>query len=315
MPAAKNKQVTYADAGVDIARGDQAKERIKALAQQTFTRGVLGGIGGFGALFAPDLKRYKNPVLVSSADGVGTKLKIAFQLGIHDTVGQDLVNHCVNDIAVQGAEPLFFLDYLATGRLENKVIEKVVSGLAKACKENGCALIGGETAQMPGFYADGEYDLAGFIVGVVDRDKLITGAKISVPATCSSVCPPPACTPTATRSPASSSSRPPATTPAIRVPALKEKAGAALMRIHRSYLPVIRKLTRAGLVAGMAHITGGGITENLPRILPKNISAANRSRRLAGPAALQLSRAARQRPAGRDAPHLQHGHRPHRRHS
>ena len=178
MPAAKNKQVTYADAGVDIARGDQAKERIKTLAQQTFTRGVLGGIGGFGALFAPDLKRYKNPVLVSSADGVGTKLKVAFQLGIHDTVGQDLVNHCVNDIAVQGAEPLFFLDYLATGRLENKVIEKVVSGLAKACKENGCALIGGETAQMPGFYGDGEYDLAGFIVGIVDRDKLITGKDI-----------------------------------------------------------------------------------------------------------------------------------------
>ncbi len=171
MAAAKSKQITYADAGVDIARGDQAKERIKTLAQQTFTRSVLGGIGGFGALFAPDLKRYKSPVLVSSADGVGTKLKLAFQLGIHDTVGQDLVNHCVNDIAVQGAEPLFFLDYLATGRLENKVIEKVVSGLAKACKENGCALIGGETAQMPGFYADGEYDLAGFIVGIVDRGQ------------------------------------------------------------------------------------------------------------------------------------------------
>jgi len=137
VPAPKSKQVTYADAGVDITRGDQAKERIKTLAQQTFTRSVLGGIGGFGALFAPDLKRYKKPVLVSSADGVGTKLKIAFQLGIHASVGQDLVNHCVNDIAVQGAEPLFFLDYLATGRLENKVIEKVVSGLAKACKENG----------------------------------------------------------------------------------------------------------------------------------------------------------------------------------
>jgi phosphoribosylformylglycinamidine cyclo-ligase len=272
LPAAKKTQVTYADAGVDITRGDKAKERIKALAQQTFTRSVLGGIGGFGALFAPDLKRYKNPVLVSSADGVGTKLKVAFQLGIHDTVGQDLVNHCVNDIAVQGAEPLFFLDYLATGRLENKVIEKVVSGLAKACKENGCALIGGETAQMPGFYADGEYDLAGFIVGIVDRDKLITGKGIrpgdiliGLPST-------------GLHTNGYSLARKlvfetAGHKPGDRVPALKGKAGAALMKIHRSYLPVIRQLTRAGVVAGMAHITGGGITENLPRILPKNISA------------------------------------------
>lgn len=272
MPSAKHKRITYSDAGVDISRGDQAKERIKALAQQTFNRSVLGGIGGFGALYAPDLKRFRNPVLVSSADGVGTKLKIAFQLGIHDTVGQDLVNHCVNDIAVQGAEPLFFLDYLATGRLENKVIEKVVSGLAKACKENGCALIGGETAQMPGFYGDGEYDLAGFIVGVVDRDRLITGKDIQpgdvligLPST-------------GLHTNGYSLARKlifdsAGHKPGDRVPALKEKAGAALMKIHRSYLPVIRQLTRAGVVAGMAHITGGGITENLPRILPKNISA------------------------------------------
>jgi phosphoribosylformylglycinamidine cyclo-ligase len=272
LPAAKQTHVTYADAGVDIARGDQAKERIKALAQQTFTRGVLGGIGGFGALFAPDLMRYKNPILVSSADGVGTKLKIAFQVGIHDTVGQDLVNHCVNDIAVQGAEPLFFLDYLATGRLDNKVIEKVVGGLAKGCKENGCALIGGETAQMPGFYSDGEYDLAGFIVGIVDRDKLITGKSIhpgdviiGLPST-------------GLHTNGYSLARKLIFETAghkagDRVPALKEKAGAALMKIHRSYLPVIRQLTRAGVVAGMAHITGGGITENLPRILPKSISA------------------------------------------
>jgi phosphoribosylformylglycinamidine cyclo-ligase len=269
---AKQTHVTYADAGVDIARGDQAKERIKALAQQTFTRGVLGGIGGFGALFAPDLKRYKNPVLVSSADGVGTKLKIAFQLGIHDTVGQDLVNHCVNDIAVQGAEPLFFLDYLATGRLDNKVIEKVVSGLAKGCKGNGCALIGGETAQMPGFYSDGEYDLAGFIVGIVDRDKLITGKSIRPGDVIVGL------QSTGLHTNGYSLARKLIFETAghkrgDRVPALKEKAGAALMKIHRSYLPVIRQLTRAGVVAGMAHITGGGITENLPRILPKNISA------------------------------------------
>ena len=272
MPAAKSRKTTYADAGVDIARGDQAKERIKVLAQQTFNRSVLGGIGGFGALFAPDLKRYKSPVLVSSADGVGTKLKVAFEMGVHDTVGQDLVNHCVNDIAVQGAEPLFFLDYLATGRLDTKVIEKVVSGLAKACKANGCALIGGETAQMPGFYADGEYDLAGFIVGIVDRDKLITGKGIragdvlvGLPST-------------GLHTNGYSLARKllfetASHKPAERVPALKEKAGAALMKIHRSYLPVIRQLTSAGVVAGMAHITGGGITENLPRILPKTIAA------------------------------------------
>jgi phosphoribosylformylglycinamidine cyclo-ligase len=272
LPEVKNKRVTYADAGVDISRGDQAKERIKALAQQTFTRSVLGGIGGFGALFAPDLKRYKSPVLVSSADGVGTKLKVAFELGVHDTVGQDLVNHCVNDIAVQGAEPLFFLDYLATGRLDNRVIEKVVSGLATACKENGCALIGGETAQMPGFYADGEYDLAGFIVGIVDREKLITGKDIQagdiligLPST-------------GLHTNGYSLARKllfetAGHKPGDRVPELKARAGAALMKVHRSYLPVIRQLTRAGVVAGMAHITGGGITENLPRILPKTVSA------------------------------------------
>ncbi len=172
------KSVTYSDAGVDISRGDRAKERIKFLAQKTFNRNVLGGIGGFGALFRLDMQRWKNPILVSSADGVGTKLKVAFELGLHQTVGADLVNHCVNDIAVQGATPLFFLDYLATGKLDEEVAESVVSGLADACRANGCALIGGETAQMPGFYQDGEYDLAGFIVGAVDRDKMVTGAGI-----------------------------------------------------------------------------------------------------------------------------------------
>src|SRR5689334_10447721 len=168
----------YKSSGVDIDAGNETVRRIRGLARSTFTSGVLSDIGSFGGLFRLEPGRFKDPVLVSSADGVGTKLKVAFMANRHDTVGQDLVNHCVNDIAVQGAEPLFFLDYLATGRLENKVIEKVVSGLAKACKENGCALIGGETAQMPGFYSDGEYDLAGFIVGIVDRDKLITGKDI-----------------------------------------------------------------------------------------------------------------------------------------
>ncbi len=180
----KNKKakspVTYADAGVDISSGDRAKQRIKYLAQRTFNKQVLSEIGGFGGLFKLDTVRFKNPVLVSSADGVGTKLKLAFELNIHHTVGSDLVNHCVNDIAVQGATPLFFLDYLATGVLDPEVTEKVVSGLAEACHANGCALIGGETAQMPGFYADGEYDLAGFIVGVVEKEKIITGAGIKV---------------------------------------------------------------------------------------------------------------------------------------
>ena len=172
------KTVTYADAGVDLRSGDHAKERIKYLAQKTFNRNVLGGIGSFGALYRLDMQRWKNPILVSSADGVGTKLKVAFQLGLHQTVGADLVNHCVNDIAVQGATPLFFLDYLATGKLDEDVVESVVSGLADACKANACVLIGGETAQMPGFYSDGEYDLAGFIVGAVDRDKMVTGVGI-----------------------------------------------------------------------------------------------------------------------------------------
>src|SRR6202021_2735625 len=177
--AATKKGISYADAGVDISSGDRSKQRIKMLARKTFNRQVLSDIGGFGGLFALDLAKYPNPVMVSSADGVGTKLKVAFELGIHTTVGADLVNHCVNDIAVQGAVPLFFLDYLATGKLDPSVTEQIVTGLAAACKANGCALIGGETAQMPGFYKDGEYDLAGFIVGAVDKSKLITGATIA----------------------------------------------------------------------------------------------------------------------------------------
>jgi phosphoribosylformylglycinamidine cyclo-ligase len=262
---------TYAEAGVDIAAGDRTKQRIKYLAQRTFTRNVLGDIGGFGGLFKLDGK-YEEPVLVSSADGVGTKLKLAFQLNIHHTVGADLVNHCVNDIAVQGATPLFFLDYLATGRLDGEVAEKIVSGLSDACRANGCALIGGETAQMPGFYADGEYDLAGFIVGVVERAKLITGSKIRVgdvllgfPST-------------GLHTNGYSLARKlffdvAKYKPEQYVNELHEKAAAALMKTHRSYLSLIKKLTASDYVAGMAHITGGGITENLPRILPRTVSA------------------------------------------
>ena len=264
--------MTYADAGVDISSGDRAKERIKFLVQKTFNRNVLGGIGGFGALFRLDLQRWKSPILVSSTDGVGTKLKIAFEMGVHHTVGADLVNHCVNDIAVQGATPLFFLDYLASGRLDPEVTESVVTGMANACKANGCALIGGETAQMPGFYADGEYDLAGFIVGAVDREKMVTGegikagdVLIGLPST-------------GLHTNGYSLARKlffevAGYKTAQYVTAIKDKAGAALMKTHRSYLHVIQKLVTAGLTTGMAHITGGGITGNLPRILPKGTAA------------------------------------------
>ena len=172
-------ELTYKNAGVNIDAGNETVRRIKGLARSTFTDGVLSEIGSFGGLFKLDTARFREPVLVSSADGVGTKLKVAFMAGRHDTVGTDLVNHCVNDILVQGAEPLFFLDYLATGRLKPDVAESIVGGMAAACRENSCALLGGETAEMPGFYQDGEYDLAGFIVGAADRQRLITGRAIA----------------------------------------------------------------------------------------------------------------------------------------
>jgi phosphoribosylformylglycinamidine cyclo-ligase len=257
---------------VDISSGDRAKERIKFLAQKTFNRNVLGGIGGFGALFRLDLQRWKNPILVSSCDGVGTKLKIAFEMGMHQTVGVDLVNHSVNDIAVQGATPLFFLDYFASGKLEPEVTEEVVMGLAEGCKANGCALIGGETAQMPGFYSDGEYDLAGFIVGAVDREKMVTGAGIKIGDVLIGMAS------TGLHTNGYSLARKlffevAGYKPSQYVTAINEKAGNALMKTHRSYLHVIQKLVAAGLTTGMAHITGGGITENLPRILPKGTGA------------------------------------------
>ena len=271
-PVRSTKPISYSDAGVNISSGERAKQRIKMLARKTFNKQVLSEIGGFGGLFALDLERYPNPVLVSSADGVGTKLKVAFELGIHHTVGQDLVNHCVNDIAVHGATPLFFLDYLATGKLDDDTVETVVRGLSEACRMNGCALIGGETAQMPGFYADGEYDLAGTIVGAVNRDKIITGERtqigdvlIGLPSN-------------GLHTNGYSLARKllfevAAYGPDQYVNELKDKTGAALMRTHRSYLSIIKKLCGAELVNGMAHITGGGITDNLPRILPKGMSA------------------------------------------
>ena len=271
-PAAGRKGISYADAGVDITSADRSKQRIKMLARKTFNRQVLSEIGGFGGCLRWIWRNFPNPVLVSSADGVGTKLKVAFELGIHHTVGQDLVNHCVNDIAVQGATPLFFLDYLATGKLDDSVVEKVVQGISEACRANGCALIGGETAQMPGFYADGEYDLAGTIIGAVSRDKIITGEQIQVGDVLVGL------PSNGLHTNGYSLARKllfevAKYGPEQYVNELKDKTGAALMRTHRSYLSVIKKLTAAEVVSGMAHITGGGITENLPRIMPKGMGA------------------------------------------
>ena len=262
----------YKASGVDIDAGNETVRRIRSLARSTFTAGVLSDIGSFGGLFRIEPGRYKEPVLVASADGVGTKLKVAFMAGRHDTVGADLVNHCVNDILVQGAEPIFFLDYLATGKLAPAVAESVVSGMARACRDNSCALLGGETAEMPGFYKDGEYDLAGFIVGAVDRTRLINGRAIAVGDVLVGV--------------PSSGLHTNGYSLARRivfdtlkldvgsyVPELGLTVGDALLEPHRSYLPFVQPLLEATRIKGMAHITGGGITDNLPRILPHGTAA------------------------------------------
>jgi len=265
------RPITYSDAGVDISRADRAKKRIKYLAQKTFNRNVLSDIGSFGGLFSLGQK-YKDPVLVSSADGVGTKLKVAFDMNLHHTVGADLVNHCVNDISVQGAAPLFFLDYFASGKLDPEVTEKVVSGLADACRQNGCALIGGETAEMPGFYSDGEYDIAGFIVGVVERDRIITGERVEMGDVILGL------PSNGLHTNGYSLARKlffevARYTPETFVSEIKNKAGAELMRTHKSYWPIVRRLLESDAVVAIAHITGGGITENLPRVLPKGAAA------------------------------------------
>jgi len=270
--SANTATITYADAGVDIDRANRTKKRIKYLAHKTFTRGVLSEIGGFGGLFALDKEKWVDPVLVSSVDGVGTKLKVAFEMKVHHTVGADLVNHCVNDIAVQGATPLFFMDYLATGKLDPEVAEKVIEGLAEACKHNGCALIGGETAEMPGFYPEGEYDLAGFIVGVVERERIITGKTVEPGDVILGLAS------NGLHTNGYSLARKllfevAHYTPESYVNELKSKVGNELMRGHRSYWPVVKKLLAAECVSAMAHITGGGITENLPRVLPKSVAA------------------------------------------
>jgi phosphoribosylformylglycinamidine cyclo-ligase len=265
------KQIRYRDAGVDIDEADRAVSQIKKSARSTFTPGVLTEIGSFGALY--QLAGFRKPVLVSSADGVGTKLKVAFLTGKHDTVGEDLVNHCVNDIAVQGAIPLFFMDYFAAGKLNWKVAADVVSGIARGCRGNGCALIGGETAEMPGMYAADEYDLAGFIVGAAERSAILTGktiragdALLGLPSN-------------GLHTNGYSLARRllfdvAGYGPKTMLPEVGATVGDALLAPHRSYLKPIRALADAGLLRGAAHITGGGITDNTPRMLPKTLAVA-----------------------------------------
>jgi phosphoribosylformylglycinamidine cyclo-ligase len=261
--------IDYRQSGVDIDAGNEVVRRIKSLARGTYTPGVLSGVGSFGGLFAVD-PSVPDPVLVASADGVGTKLKVAFLTGVHDTIGADLVNHCVNDILVQGARPLFFLDYLATGRLSPDVAEQIVAGVARACRENGCALLGGETAEMPGFYADGEYDVAGFIVGIVSKSRIVDGRNVvagdrlvALPST-------------GLHTNGYSLARRIAfevlkLRADSHVPELGASVGEALLRTHRSYLAPVQPLLEHGWIKGMAHITGGGVTENVPRTLPDGL--------------------------------------------
>jgi phosphoribosylformylglycinamidine cyclo-ligase len=290
-PRHMKKQKAYAAAGVDIDLGNKVKATLPQLLAATHRREVLGKVGGFGGLFALDVKNYREPILVSSVDGVGTKLKIAFQQDKHDTIGADLVNHCVNDIAVLGAEPLFFLDYLGTGKLEPHVFTDIIKGFARACSQNNCALIGGETAQMPGFYQKGEYDVSGTIVGVVEKSKMLNGQKtirrgdvvIGI---------------------ASSGLHTNGYSlgrkiffeqlgykPSSKVPGLKKSIGEELLAEHISYGPLVQKLikkfnsergallrqnsrsndSRSDVVRAFAHITGGGFVDNIPRVLPKSL--------------------------------------------
>jgi phosphoribosylformylglycinamidine cyclo-ligase len=268
---AMTKSISYSDAGVSIDNANLAVAKIREFARATFNERTLTEIGSFGGMFSAAFPEMSEPVLVASADGVGTKLKVAFLANVHNTVGQDLVNHCVNDILVQGARPLFFLDYFATGKLEPEVTASVVEGMAKACRENGCVLLGGETAEMPSMYSAGEYDLAGFIVGVVDKSKVIDGKNIKtgdvvlgLPSnglhtngyslarkllfetgkySISSV-----------------------------LPEMHSTLDDVLLKPHKSYLPALEGLLDSGKIKGLAHITGGGLLENIPRILPENVS-------------------------------------------
>lgn len=265
------KETRYSDAGVDISAANEAKKRITSAVKATHGPEVLGGIGGFGGLFATD-SFPSDPVLVSSIDGVGTKLKIAFLLDRHNTVGEDIVNHCVNDILVQGARPLFFMDYLATGKLEPGIVEEVVEGIARACRFNACSLLGGETAEMPGFYTEGEYDLAGTIVGVVSRRSILTGEAIESGDIILGL--------------ASSGLHTNGYSLARKVllemaqltldetsPDLGRPLGDELLQPHRSYAPSILPLVEGNLLKGMVHITGGGFGGNIPRVVPDRCKA------------------------------------------
>jgi phosphoribosylformylglycinamidine cyclo-ligase len=261
------KPITYSDAGVDIDAATRATDRIKELARRTFNQRTLSEIGSFGGMFDGAFPQLKQPVLVASADGVGTKLKIAFMSGIHNTIGRDLVNHCVNDILVQGARPLFFLDYIATGKLLPEVVAGIVEGVANGCRENGCVLLGGETAEMPDFYSAGEYDIAGFIVGVADREKVIDGKSIvsgDILLALPSV---------GLHTNGYSLARKLFFEVAgyavdTRLDELGTTVGEALLQPHVSYLKPLEGLLDAGQIKGLAHITGGGLTDNIPRILP-----------------------------------------------
>ncbi|HVU27705.1 MAG TPA: phosphoribosylformylglycinamidine cyclo-ligase [Verrucomicrobiae bacterium] len=277
------KQKAYAAAGVDIDLGNKVKATLPQLLASTHRKEVLGKVGGFGGLFQLDLKKYREPILVSSVDGVGTKLKIAFAMDKHDTIGADLVNHCVNDIAVLGAEPLFFLDYLGTGKLEAHVFTEIIKGFARACAENHCALIGGETAQMPGFYQAGEYDVSGTIVGVVEKSKMLNGQKTVKRGD-------------AVIGIASSGLHTNGYSlgrkiffeqlklkPSSRLPELRNSIGAELLKEHISYGPLVQKLIKKFNLVGkpnpvkaFAHITGGGFVDNIPRVLPRNLDVVIR---------------------------------------
>jgi phosphoribosylformylglycinamidine cyclo-ligase len=262
---AQKKRIRYKDAGVNIEEADRAVASIRTLARSTFNRSVLTDIGSFGGGFR--LQGFRDPVLISSADGVGTKLKLAFLTGRHSTIGEDLVNHCVNDIAVQGAVPLFFMDYFSVGKLDARIAVEVVSGIARGCRNNGCALIGGETAEMPGLYTSGEYDLAGFIVGAVERKKMITGATIRAGDVLIGL--PSAGLHTNGYSLARKLLFEVAGYSAdTRLDELRNSIADELLKLHRSYLKPLRALHDAGMLKGAAHITGGGITGNTPRILP-----------------------------------------------
>src|SRR5258706_12753437 len=263
--------ITYKDAGVNIDAANQATARIKKLARSTFNENVMSEIGSFGGMFNGLFNDVREPVLVSSCDGVGTKLKAAFATGIHNTIGKDLVSHCVNDILVQGARPLFFLDYIATGKLAPEVVAAIVEGIANGCRENGSVLLGGETAEMPGFYTDGEYDVAGFIVGVVDRERVIDGHAITpgdIVLGLPSV---------GLHTNGYSLARKlffadAGCQPDTYLDDLGETIGAALLKPHVSYLRALDGLLDSGTIKGLAHITGGGLLENIPRILPQGTS-------------------------------------------